>query len=85
MTSSKPPELLDAVMLLTDLRAAELTRGMVGTVVELLQDDHVEVEFCHDDGSTLASVAIHRASLQPLSRHCPVTVSASQVPEKPND
>lgn len=83
MTSSKPLGLLDAVTLLADLGDAGLARGMVGTIVEVLQDDHVEVEFCSDDGSTRASVAIPRRSLQPLSSHS--GLSARQVPEKPND
>ena len=44
------PSLLDVVALLTDLPAQGLARGQVGTVVELLGDKTLLVEFSDDQG-----------------------------------
>lgn len=55
------PSVLDVAALLVDLPAAGLARGQVGTVVELLGNDAVLVEFNGDDGRAYAIV------------RCPVT------------
>jgi hypothetical protein len=47
---------LDTVALLSDLPAAGLVRGQVGTVVETLDYKTVLVEFSDDDGRAYAIV-----------------------------
>jgi len=54
--TAKRPAVLDVVALLIDLPAHELTRGQVGTVAELLDDDTVLVEFSDDQGAAYAVV-----------------------------
>ena len=46
---NRKPKLLDVVALISDLPERGLVRGQVGTVVELLDDDVLEVEFSDDD------------------------------------
>jgi hypothetical protein len=53
-----PLQLLDVVALTEDLPERGLLRGQVGTVVEFLGSDTVEVEFADDDGRTYASLAL---------------------------
>jgi uncharacterized protein DUF4926 len=67
--------LLAVVALLDDLPERGLVRGQVGTVVEHLGPGVYEVEFCHDDGSTYASLALRSEQLLVL-RHEPVTRAA---------
>ena len=50
--------LLDVVALTVDLPDLGLSRGQVGTVVELLDGDAFEVEFSDDDGRTYATLAL---------------------------
>ena len=56
MTNDKSARLsvLDVVALLTDLPAAGLARGQVGTVVEISGKDAALVEFSGDDGRAYA-------------------------------
>ncbi len=56
MTNEKSPRLsvLDVVALLTDLPAAGIARGQVGTVVEISGKDAALVEFSGDDGRAYA-------------------------------
>jgi len=56
-------KLLDTVALLSDLRAAGLSRGQVGTVVDLLDATTALVEFSDDDGRAYAIVPCPRAEL----------------------
>ena len=51
-----PVSVLDVVALLADVPAHGLARGQVGTVVELLDDRTVLVEFGDDDGRAYAVV-----------------------------
>ena len=51
-------QLPDVVALTTDLPERDLSRGQVGTVVELLAPNAFEVEFCDDEGRTYASLAL---------------------------
>ena len=53
---SKKPSELDVVALLTDLPAAGLARGQVGTVVDLSDESTALVEFSDDDGRAYAVV-----------------------------
>ena len=60
------PRLLDVVALTEDVPRRGLRRGQVGTVVEVLAEDTVEVEFGDDDGRTYALVPIHADHLMVL-------------------
>jgi hypothetical protein len=60
---TKAIQLLDAVALTEDLPQRGLSRGQVGTVVELLPPDAFEVEFCDNDGRTYASLALRADQL----------------------
>jgi hypothetical protein len=51
-------QLLDVVALTEDLPDRGLCRGQVGTVVEFLEPDAVEVEFADDEGRTYASLGL---------------------------
>ena len=51
------PSLLDVVALLADLPSHGLSRGQVGTVVELL-GGACEVEFSDDEGRTYAQASL---------------------------
>ena len=52
MNKSRQPKLLDIVAVLNPPADAELEVGDVGTVVELLPPDGLEVEFLQRDGRT---------------------------------
>lgn len=62
--------LLDVVALVEDVPAERLTRGQVGTIVELLSPGVYEIEFSDDAGRTYASLAL-RAEQLLLLRHEP--------------
>ena len=51
---SQAPSLLDVVALTADMPEQGLCRGQVGTVVEQLSDEVVEVEFSDDRGQAYA-------------------------------
>jgi hypothetical protein len=51
-------ELLSVVALLQDVPEYGLTRGQVGTIVELLSDSAFEVEFVDEEGHTYAMLAL---------------------------
>jgi Domain of unknown function (DUF4926) len=59
-------DLLDVVALLDDDTANDLVRGQVGTVVELLDDQTVLVEFSDDQGRAYAIVPRARDKLLAL-------------------
>jgi hypothetical protein len=61
-------ELLAEVALLRDLPELGLVRGQVGTVVELLPPDAVEVEFLDNQGQTYATGAVRSEDLVRLHR-----------------
>ena len=65
------PHLLDIVALVEDLPEQKLVRGQVGTVVELLDDEHFEVEFSDDHGRTYALESLAASQLLVL-HHAPV-------------
>ena len=50
--------LLDVVALTADIPEKLLLRGQVGTVVDILEPGHYEVEFCDDDGRTYAQATL---------------------------
>jgi hypothetical protein len=57
------PNLLDVVALLGDLPDEGLARGQVGTVVDLLDDASVLVEFSDSQGRAYAITPCPRSSL----------------------
>jgi membrane protein implicated in regulation of membrane protease activity len=57
------PSVLDVVALLVELPAEGLARGQVGTVVELLDEGHVLVEFSDDQGRAYAVTPCPRSEL----------------------
>jgi len=65
-------EPLDVVALTEDLPQRSLSRGQVGTVVELLGPDVYEVEFCDNNGRTYATLALRANQLMDL-RYQPAT------------
>jgi hypothetical protein len=64
-------ELLAEVAVLQDLPNFGLARGQVGTVVEILSADAVEVEFSDNQGRTYATAALQSRDLVRL-RHSPL-------------
>jgi hypothetical protein len=60
------PKLFDVVALTLDLPERKLSRGQVGTVVEILAPGVFEVEFCDDDGRTYAQVSLRADQLMIL-------------------
>lgn len=59
-------ELLDVVALTKDLPQHKLSRGQVGTVVEILAPNVFEVEFSDDEGQTYAMLALRADRLMVL-------------------
>ncbi len=59
-------ELLDVVALTKDLPQHKLSRGQVGTVVEILAPNVFEVEFSDDEGQTYAMLALRTDQLMVL-------------------
>jgi len=60
---ARGPSVLDVVALLADIPADGLARGQVGTVVELLDETTVHVEFSDDRGRAYAVMPCPRADL----------------------
>lgn len=58
--------LLDVVALLKNVPEKKLKKGQVGTIVEILGNNHYEVEFCNNKGETLALIAIAEKELMLL-------------------
>ncbi|HMO84461.1 MAG TPA: DUF4926 domain-containing protein [Lacipirellulaceae bacterium] len=65
------PKLLDVVALAEGLPDEQLVRGQVGTIVEMLGQDHAEVEFSDDRGKTYAMLPVALDQLIVL-HHSPV-------------
>jgi hypothetical protein len=69
-------QLLEVVALTADLPAANLRRGQVGTVVEILDDGKAfEVEFGDRDGHTYASLGLRPDQVMVL-RYAPETAES---------
>jgi Domain of unknown function (DUF4926) len=64
--NNPPIQLLDVVALTEDLPDRGLCRGQVGTVVEWLAPDAVEVEFTDDDGRAYASLGLRLSQIMVL-------------------
>ena len=67
-------QLLDVVALNEDLPDHGLVRGQVGTVVESLNSNVFEIEFCDNSGKTYAMLALNSEQLMVLY-HQPAQVS----------
>lgn len=63
---SERPRLNNVVGLLSDLPAAKLLRGQMGTIVEALPDDTMLAEFADDNGRTYAITPVKTAKLPVL-------------------
>ena len=61
--SEKSIGLLDTVALIEDIPERRISRGEVGTVVEVLEPDVYEVEFSDDQGETYAELALRGEQL----------------------
>lgn len=61
--SEKSIGVLDTVALVEDVPERGLSRGEVGTVVEILEGDVYEVEFSEERGETYAEVALRGGQL----------------------
>ena len=68
MTQSRKPELLDLVAVLKQPPDADVEVGDVGTVVELLPPDGLEVEFLDRDGRTRCLATLSVADVLTLNR-----------------
>ena len=51
-------KVLDVVALMRDVSNKNLSKGQVGTIVEILDDNVFEVEFSNRTGETIVSLAI---------------------------
>jgi hypothetical protein len=72
------PKPYDVVALLQDVPEEKISRGMVGTVVEPLDDEHVLVEFSNSYGETLAIVPLQINLLLVLEWETASGVSGAQ-------
>ena len=68
MTGARTPQLLDLVAVLRPSPDTEVRVGDVGTVVELLPPDGVEVEFLDRNGKTLCVATFDTADVLVLNR-----------------
>ena len=74
MAMSEQIQILNVVALTEDVKAKNLRRGQVGTVVETLAPDVFEVEFSDDEGKTYATFAARADQLMVL-HHQPVSAA----------
>jgi len=68
MTGQRTPRLLDMVAVLQPPTDADIEVGDVGTVVELLPPDGLEVEFLDRDGRTRCIATLADADVLLLNR-----------------
>ena len=80
MTSARRLELLDMVAVLNGSGDPEVRAGDVGTVVELLPPDGVEVEFLSRDGRTRHLGTLSIGDVLVLNRERTRVAGASPVP-----
>lgn len=59
-------QLLDVVALLENIEKKGVGIGQVGTVIEVLDENVFEVEFCDNNGQTYAVLALRSEQLMPL-------------------
>ncbi len=68
MKEKREPKLFDIIALLKPVEEEALKAGDVGTVVEILPPDAVEVEFLHRDGRTRCLATVPVSDLLVLNR-----------------
>jgi len=68
MNSTRHPKLRDSVAVLSAPPDGEVQIGDVGTVVEVLPPDGLEVEFLHRDGRTRCLATLSAADVLVLKR-----------------
>jgi len=68
MTKQREPKLLDLIAVTTSAPDSEVSVGDVGTVVELLPPDGVEVEFLDRDGRTRCVATLNVKDVLVLNR-----------------
>ncbi len=68
MTKQRPPKLLDLIAVTNSPDEAEVVPGDVGTVVELLSPDGLEVEFLDRDGRTRCVATLNVNDVLVLNR-----------------
>ena len=68
MVASHRPQLLDLIAVLRSLPSADVAVGDVGTVVELLPPDGLEVEFLARDGRPRCLVTMSIEDVLTLNR-----------------
>ena len=68
MPQPRRPQLLDIVAVLNSAGQADVEVGDVGTVVELLPPDGLEVEFLDRDGRTRCVVTLAKSDVLVLNR-----------------
>ena len=68
MTQPRQPQMLDIVAVLHSAGQSDLEVGDVGTVVELLPPDGLEVEFLDRDGRTRCIATLTRSDILVLNR-----------------
>lgn len=56
-------KILDVVALLKDIPEKNLIKGQVGTIVEILESEKYEVEFCNKNGETLLIFPLDEKSI----------------------
>lgn len=56
-------KILDIIALLTDIPGKKLIKGQVGTIVEYLDNNIYEVEFCNKQGETISVLPIDEKSM----------------------
>jgi catabolite regulation protein CreA len=68
MPNARQPKLFDLVAVLNQATNSDLEVGDVGTVVELLPPDGIEVEFLQPDGRTRCVATLGFADVLVLNR-----------------
>ncbi len=68
MTSQRQPKLFDLVAVTSSSPDSEVSVGDVGTVVELLPPDGLEVEFLDSEGRTRSVATLNINNLLVLNR-----------------
>ena len=80
VTTARRPALLDMVAVLNGSGDPEIREGDVGTVVELLPPDGVEIEFLSRDGRTRHIGTLSIGDVLVLNRERTRVAGASPVP-----
>lgn len=64
------------IQLVTDrYKDRGVTVGAIGVILEVYGDEAYEVEFSHEDGTTIAWFAVQRSEVKPYDESSPNTVS----------